>query len=48
MEGLTAKVFRTYNASITLEKELEKMPNDDEMNVEEQVSLLGTSFLTFH
>eukprot|EP01114_Cavostelium_apophysatum_P012160 TRINITY_DN2698_c0_g1_i2.p1 TRINITY_DN2698_c0_g1~~TRINITY_DN2698_c0_g1_i2.p1 ORF type:complete len:906 (-),score=334.78 TRINITY_DN2698_c0_g1_i2:19-2598(-) len=25
MEGLTAKVFRTYNASITLEKELQKM-----------------------
>ena len=25
MEGLTAKVFRTYNASITLEKELNKI-----------------------
>lgn len=24
MEGLTAKVFRTYNASITLQRELNK------------------------
>lgn len=28
MAGLTAKVFRTFNASITLEKELEKMPGN--------------------
>jgi DNA topoisomerase-1 len=28
MEGLTAKVFRTYNASITLQQELAKLtPN---------------------
>ena len=26
MPGLTAKVFRTYNASVTLEKELDNMP----------------------
>lgn len=28
MPGLSAKVFRTYNASITLEKELEELPVD--------------------
>jgi hypothetical protein len=28
MDGLTAKVFRTYNASFTLEEELAKMPDD--------------------
>ncbi|KAL7749986.1 DNA topoisomerase 1 [Sorochytrium milnesiophthora] len=28
MPGLTAKVFRTYNASITFQKELEKTPED--------------------
>ena len=28
MEGLSAKVFRTFNASLTLEKELEKMPKE--------------------
>lgn len=36
MEGLTAKVFRTYNASITLESELEKQPNED-MTVDEKM-----------
>ena len=30
MEGLTAKVFRTYNASITLQQELDKMPDNIE------------------
>jgi DNA topoisomerase-1 len=30
MEGLTAKVFRTYNASITLENELAKIPEEAE------------------
>eukprot|EP00794_Sanderia_malayensis_P018831 gene18831-20727_t len=30
MEGLTAKVFRTYNASITLQDQLEKLTNSDE------------------
>ncbi len=28
MPGLSAKVFRTYNASVTLEKELENLPAD--------------------
>ena len=38
MEGLTAKVFRTYNASITLERELEKLKDDDtEMTVDEKM-----------
>lgn len=40
MEGLSAKVFRTYNASITLERELEKLmkPNDkSEMSMAEKV-----------
>jgi len=36
MDGLTAKVFRTYNASITLENELEKQPVDD-MTVDEKM-----------
>ncbi|PAA83351.1 hypothetical protein BOX15_Mlig010726g2, partial [Macrostomum lignano] len=30
MDGLTAKVFRTYNASKTLEDQLEKLTNPDE------------------
>jgi len=37
MEGLTAKVFRTYNASITLEKELLKMENATDMTVDEKM-----------
>lgn len=28
MEGLSAKVFRTYNASITLQQELSKLDTD--------------------
>lgn len=36
MEGLTAKVFRTYNASVTLESELEKQPDED-MSVDEKM-----------
>lgn len=36
MPKLTAKVFRTYNASITLERELEKMPDED-MTVDEKM-----------
>eukprot|EP01101_Sappina_pedata_P008097 TRINITY_DN4424_c0_g1_i1.p1 TRINITY_DN4424_c0_g1~~TRINITY_DN4424_c0_g1_i1.p1 ORF type:complete len:811 (-),score=412.86 TRINITY_DN4424_c0_g1_i1:78-2510(-) len=36
MDGLTAKVFRTYNASITLQKELENTPKDLTL-VEEKV-----------
>lgn len=30
MEGLTAKVFRTYNASRTLQEQLELLTNDDD------------------
>ncbi|KAM6977812.1 DNA topoisomerase 1 [Aplochiton taeniatus] len=30
MEGLTAKVFRTYNASITLQQQLKELTNPDE------------------
>lgn len=36
MTGLTAKVFRTYNASITLQQELAKM-GDDVQTAEEKV-----------
>jgi len=36
MPGLTAKVFRTYNASITLQQELAKM-GDDIQTAEEKV-----------
>jgi DNA topoisomerase-1 len=35
MPGLSAKVFRTYNASITLQKELEGM--DPELSMEEKI-----------
>ena len=37
MNGLTAKVFRTYNASVTLEKELEKTPNEEDTTTEEKI-----------
>ncbi|XP_054840847.1 DNA topoisomerase I, mitochondrial isoform X2 [Eublepharis macularius] len=30
MDGLTAKVFRTYNASITLQEQLEALTNEDD------------------
>lgn len=30
MEGLTAKVFRTYNASITLQQQLKELTAPDE------------------
>jgi hypothetical protein len=32
MDGLTAKVFRTYNASVTLEKELTFPEKDIDVN----------------
>lgn len=41
MQGLTAKVFRTYNASITLQQELSKEVDKD-ATVHEKV---GPSFL---
>jgi len=37
MDGLTAKVFRTYNASITLEKELRKRDVSD-LDLEEKIA----------
>ena len=37
MKGLTAKVFRTFNASVTLQKELEKTPNEEDTTVEEKI-----------
>mmetsp|Transcript_3951 Transcript_3951/g.5542 ORF Transcript_3951/g.5542 Transcript_3951/m.5542 type:complete len:547 (-) Transcript_3951:57-1697(-) len=37
MEGLTAKVFRTYNASITLQNELAKMQDDKDMTIDEKM-----------
>jgi len=36
MDGLTAKVFRTYNASSTLQEELKKF-NLDGLNMEEKL-----------
>lgn len=38
MEGLTAKVFRTYNASITLQKQLDEL-TDPDASVPEKVSI---------
>ena len=37
MPGLTAKVFRTYNASITLQNELAKIDTEKFVTVEEKV-----------
>lgn len=34
MDGLTAKVFRTYNASRTLEEQLQRLTNPDDMPAE--------------
>jgi DNA topoisomerase-1 len=39
MEGLTAKVFRTYNASITLQEQLDKL-TDADYTVQEKVSII--------
>jgi hypothetical protein len=41
MEGLTAKVFRTYNASSTLESELSK-GKIDKMDMEEKKNFYGS------
>ncbi|XP_078254522.1 DNA topoisomerase 1-like isoform X2 [Rhinoraja longicauda] len=38
MEGLTAKVFRTYNASITLQEQLEELTNPDDSVAEKLLS----------
>lgn len=34
MDGLTAKVFRTYNASFTLQQQLDELTNEDDSEVE--------------
>ncbi|XP_063992983.1 DNA topoisomerase I, mitochondrial [Diachasmimorpha longicaudata] len=38
MDGLTAKVFRTYNASITLQQQLEQLTNPDDTFAEKLLS----------
>ncbi|KAM3870097.1 DNA topoisomerase I, mitochondrial [Diretmus argenteus] len=38
MAGLTAKVFRTYNASITLQQQLKALTNDSDNQVEKLLS----------
>ena len=37
MPGLTAKVFRTYNASFTLQEQLDELTNEDD-NVTNKVT----------
>ncbi|KAM9992000.1 hypothetical protein ACTFIZ_012657 [Dictyostelium cf. discoideum] len=37
MTGLSAKVFRTYNASITLQKELDKMDPNEFQSIDEKI-----------
>ena len=43
MEGLSAKVFRTYNASITLEKELPSPETMAGMSIPEKVNLFNAA-----
>ena len=46
MEKLTAKVFRTYNASVTLDKELKKLEREqltDEMSIAEKVAVYNSA-----
>ncbi|KAG2388416.1 hypothetical protein C9374_000580 [Naegleria lovaniensis] len=45
MEKLSAKVFRTYNASITLDRELKKLEKDitTDMSVAERVSIYNSA-----
>jgi Eukaryotic DNA topoisomerase I, catalytic core. len=42
MEGLTAKVFRTYNASITLQQQLNELMDPDFSEAEKVNSKLIT------
>jgi len=43
VENLSAKVFRTYNASVTLERELAKMPDDlKNASVTEKIAFYNT------
>lgn len=39
MQGLTAKVFRTYNASFTMSTLLTELKNDKKMSIPEKVKL---------
>lgn len=39
MPGLTAKVFRTYNASYTMSTLLTELKNDKNMSIQEKVKL---------
>ena len=36
MDGLSAKVFRTYNASVTMQDELKKSGVQEEMDLEKK------------
>nr|CAG4635319.1 EOG090X0296 [Artemia franciscana] len=51
MEGLTAKVFRTYNASFTLQDQLDKLTNPDDSLAEKVIIfyiLFSILFSYFH
>jgi DNA topoisomerase I len=43
MKGLSAKVFRTYNASVTLEKELPKEEDLRDLTIQEKVILYNAA-----
>lgn len=45
MEGLTAKVFRTYNASITLQNQLNELTDPDASIAEKVMFTLFLNFL---
>jgi len=45
MKGLTAKVFRTYNASITMQEELVKF-NEKDSSVEDKILFFSAMFCT--
>lgn len=44
MDGLTAKVFRTYNASITLQQQLDKL-TDPDYGIPEKVRYKNSSIV---
>lgn len=52
MDGLTAKVFRTYNASITLQEQLDKLTNRENFlilleNFNKKIVWIDFKFLIF-
>lgn len=47
MEGLTAKVFRTYNASWTLQEQLNELTNPDDTEAEKVSSLRFSSYIRY-